>query len=59
MNQTSQETLKEYFKIWRDNLSYRKYADWCELHFDELQKQKEAYNNDVDSSYWFNNPIID
>jgi hypothetical protein len=56
------DTLKIFFKKWRDIISFRKYDEWCETDeakkaFYEIKQEEEdekeyARQNDMDSIHW-------
>jgi hypothetical protein len=41
------ESLKEFFRIWRQQASFSRYDRWCEEHADELLEEylNEKNNN--------------
>ena len=44
--------IKYYFDIWRNNVSFKKYDEWCEIHNEELNEIEYASNNDLEPIYW-------
>ena len=53
---------KKYFKLWCEQVSFRRYDRWCETEearklFDEIKEEEEyereyAIHNNMDSRYW-------